>query len=113
MKEAIQKSKSCRGRFKSGAFALKEIKTYQRSTMLLLRRLPFQQLVGSLSCIKLIKQSFNFKNLRFQASALDCIQEITEEYMVRFMEYCNCSAAHAKRRTVQPVDLQNVLKLRR
>ena len=55
------------GRYRPGVFALKEIRRYQKSTDLLIKRQPFQRLVREIAC--------NFVNdLRFQGSALSALQ---------------------------------------
>lgn len=55
------------GRYRPGVFALKEIRRYQKSTELLIKRQPFQRLVREIAC--------NFVNdLRFQGSALSALQ---------------------------------------
>ena len=61
-------------RFRPGTVALREIRRYQKSTELLLRKLPFQRLVREVAS--------EFKNdLRFQATAIAALQEATEAYV--------------------------------
>ena len=55
-------------RFRPGTVAIREIRKYQRSTDLLIRKLPFQRLVKDLAHEKTA-------DLRFQASALLALQE--------------------------------------
>ncbi|VDD78157.1 unnamed protein product [Mesocestoides corti] len=43
-------------------------------------------------------------SLRWQASALDCLQEATEAFLLDFFSYVASAAAHAKPVTVKPVD---------
>ncbi|KAF2175399.1 histone-fold-containing protein, partial [Zopfia rhizophila CBS 207.26] len=78
--------------------ALHEIKYYQRYQGHLLRRLPFQRLVRE------ITKDFN-NDLRFQAVALDALQEAAEAFLVNVFEAVNLSAIHAKRVTIQAKDL--------
>ena len=55
-------------RFRPGTVALREIRRYQKSTELLIRRQPFQRLVREVAS--------DFKSdLRFQASAVMALQE--------------------------------------
>ena len=54
-------------RYRPGIVALREIRRYQKSTELLIRRLPFQRLVRE------IAQNMKTE-LRFQASALSALQ---------------------------------------
>ncbi len=44
-------------------------------------------------------------DIRFQASAMDAIQEIAEAYLVSIFEDTNLCAIHAKRVTIQPVSI--------
>merc|ERR1712087_259819 len=77
-------------RFRPGTVALREIRRYQKSTELLMRKLPFQRLVREIAG--------DFKNdLRFQATAIIALQEATEAYMVSLFEDTNLAAIHAKR----------------
>merc|ERR1711944_362832 len=55
-------------RYRPGTVALREIRRYQKSTELLLRKLPFQRLVRE------IAQDFK-TDLRFQSSAVMALQE--------------------------------------
>jgi hypothetical protein len=58
-------------RYKPGTVALREIRRYQKSTELLIRKLPFQRLVRE------IAQDFK-SDLRFQSSAIGALQESVE-----------------------------------
>ncbi|KAI5417269.1 5-hydroxytryptamine receptor 2A, variant 2 [Lathyrus oleraceus] len=62
-------------RFRPGTVALREIRKYQKSTELLIRKLPFQRLVRE------ITQDFK-TDLRFQSSAVFALQEAAEAYLV-------------------------------
>ena len=86
-------------RYKPGAVALREIRHYQRSTELLIRKLLFQRLVREIS------QDFKTE-LRFQRSALLVLQEATEAYLVSLFKHSLLCAIHAKRVTIQPKDIQ-------
>ena len=86
-------------RFRPGTVALREIRRYQKSTELLIRKLPFQRLVRE------IAQDFK-TDLRFQASALMALQEAAEAYLVGLFEDTNLCAIHAKRVTIMPKDIQ-------
>lgn len=82
--------------------ALRDIRKYQKSTDLLLRRLPFQRLVRrSLSLsdtffdlmtydqvreVALDVTSINAVGLRWQATALQALQEAAEAYLVHMFE---------------------------
>ncbi|KAG5627391.1 hypothetical protein H5410_012609 [Solanum commersonii] len=77
-------------RFRPGTVALREIRKYQKSTELLIRKLPFQRLVRE------IAQDFK-TDLRFQSSAVAALQEAAEAYLVGLFEDTNLCAIHAKR----------------
>jgi len=96
-------------RFKPGMKALMEIRKYQRTTDLLIRRLPFARLV------KEIGENFiriGDEGLRWQAEAMMALQEAAEHYLVRLFEDANLCAIHAKRVTVQPKDIQLARRIR-
>lgn len=86
-------------RYKPGTVALREIRRYQKSTELLIRKLPFQRLV------KEVAQDFN-SNLRFQTSAIGALQEAVEAYLVSLFEDTNLCAMHAKRVTIRKSDFE-------
>jgi histone H3 len=92
-------------RYRPGTVALREIRRYQKSTELLIRKLPFQRLVRE------IAQEFK-TDLRFQATAVLAIQEAAEAYLVGLMEDTNLCAIHAKRVTVFPKDIQLARRVR-
>ncbi|KZT17940.1 histone-fold-containing protein, partial [Neolentinus lepideus HHB14362 ss-1] len=92
-------------RFRPGTVALREIRRYQKSTELLIRKLPFQRLVREIAQ--------NFKpDLRFQASAVTALQEAAEAYLVSLFEDTNLAAIHAKRVTIRSKDLALARRLR-
>jgi histone H3 len=92
-------------RFRPGTVALREIRRYQKSTELLIRKLPFQRLVRE------IAQDFK-TDLRFQASAVMALQEAAEAYLVGLFEDSNLCAIHAKRVTIMPKDIQLARRIR-
>jgi histone H3 len=85
--------------------ALREIRKYQRSTDLLIRKLPFQRLVREIA--QQVKQ-----DLRFQSTAILALQEAAEAYLVGLFEDTNLCAIHAKRVTIQPKDMQLARRIR-
>ena len=92
-------------RYRPGTVALREIRRYQKSTELLLRKLPFQRLVRE------IAQDFK-TDLRFQSSAVMALQEASEAYLVGLFEDTNLCAIHAKRVTIMPKDIQLARRIR-
>ena len=92
-------------RYRPGTVALREIRRYQKSTELLVRKLPFQRLVRE------IAQDFK-TDLRFQGSAVLALQEAAEAYLVGLFEDTNLCAIHAKRVTIMPKDIQLARRIR-
>lgn len=92
-------------RYRPGTVALREIRRYQKSTELLIRKLPFQRLVRE------IAQDFK-TDLRFQSSAVMALQEAAEAYLVGLFEDTNLCAIHAKRVTIMPKDIQLARRIR-
>jgi histone H3 len=92
-------------RYRPGTVALREIRKYQKSTELLIRKLPFQRLVRE------IAQDFK-TDLRFQSSAVLALQEASEAYLVGLFEDTNLCAIHAKRVTIMPKDIQLARRIR-
>lgn len=85
-------------RYRPGTVALRQIRKYQKSTNLLLRKLPFQRLVREVAQ--------NFKtDIRFQSSSMLALQEASEAYLVGLFEDTNMCAIHAKRVTIMPKDM--------
>lgn len=91
--------------YRPGTVALREIRRYQKSTELLVRKLPFQRLVRE------IAQEFK-PDLRFQSTAVLALQEATEAYLVGLFEDTNLCAIHAKRVTIMPRDMQLARRIR-
>ena len=92
-------------KYRAGTVALKEIRRYQRSTELLIRKLPFQRLARS------IVQEYA-PNFRIQTGALAALQEGAEAYLVELFEDTNLCAIHAKRVTIMPKDMQLAQRIR-
>uniref|UniRef100_A0A915EAB1 Histone H2A/H2B/H3 domain-containing protein n=1 Tax=Ditylenchus dipsaci TaxID=166011 RepID=A0A915EAB1_9BILA len=92
-------------RYRPGTVALREIRRYQKSTDLLIRKLPFQRLVRE------IAQEYKTE-LRFQSSAVVAIQEAAEAYLTGLFEDTNLCAIHAKRVTIMPKDIVLARRIR-
>jgi histone H3/H4 len=100
-------------RFRPGTVALREIRRYQKSTELLIRKLPFQRLVREIAQDFKVSSRCSFSpiaeglcsrhvfavqtDLRFQSSAVMALQEAAEAYLVSLFEDTNLAAIHAKR----------------
>jgi histone H3 len=94
-------------RYRPGTVALREIRQYQRSTVLLLRKLPFRRLVREL-LMDTVGTRVNF----IQREAFAVLQEATEAYMVGMMQDANLCAIHAKRTTLLPADIALANRIR-
>lgn len=120
-------------RYRPGTVALREIRKYQKSTDLLIRRLPFERLVREITA------SF-MPGLRMKVAAITALQEATEAYIVGLFEVstflevpcfarqhfvnqrnqarvtplqdANLAAIHAKRVTLMAKDLQLARRIR-
>merc|ERR1712072_521646 len=92
-------------RWRPGTVALRQIKKYQKSTDLLMRKAPFQRLVRELA-------TGHKDGLRWQASAVAALQEATEAYVTGLLSDANLCALHAKRVTPLARDLQLARRLR-
>jgi histone H3 len=94
-----------RHRYRPSSRVLKDIRKYQKSTELLIRKLAFQRLVREVA--QRIKT-----DLRFQSSAILAIQEASEAYLVGIFQDTNLCAIHAKRVTILPKDIQLARRIR-
>ena len=97
--DTLPAANNAANRYRPGRLALQEICHYQKRTNLLIRKLPFQQLIRELT------QKFKV-DVRFWSSALMALQEAAEVYLVRLLEDMNLCAIHAKRVTIMPKDIQ-------
>jgi histone H3 len=100
-------------RYRPGTVTLREIRCYQKSTDLLIRKVPFQRLARE------VLQDLNwpgsyphFTAERFQATSLLAIQESVEAFSVGLFEHANLCAIHARRVTIMPKDMQLALRIR-
>ena len=88
-------------RFRPGTVALRQIRRYQKSTELLIRKIPFQRFVR-----EVVAGLFPTANLRFQSTALLALQEAAEAHLVYMFEQVNDIAIHGRRVTIMPKDIQ-------
>jgi histone H3 len=92
-------------RFRPGTRALMEIRKYQKSTDLLIRKIPFQRLVREIT--------HHFKtDMRWQSVAILALQEASEAFLVGLFEDTNLCAIHSKRVTIMPKDMQLAKRIR-
>jgi len=100
-------------RYRPGTVALREIRKYQKSTDLLLRKLPFSRVVREITMEMTTDTNFRESaDLRWQSSALLALQEATEAYLVHLFEDANLCAIHAKRVTIMTRDIQLARRIR-
>ena len=92
-------------RYRAGTAALKDIRHFQKTSALLIQKLPFQRLVRE------ITQDFK-TDLQFQSAAILCLQEAVEAYLVRLFDDANLCAIHARRVTIMPKDIQLARRIR-
>ena len=85
-------------RYRAGTVALQDICHFQKTSALLIRKLPFQRLVRE------IAQDFK-TDLQFQLAAILCLQEAAEAYLVRLVDDTNLCAIHSRRVTIMPKDI--------
>lgn len=96
-------------KYRPGTVALREIRRYQKSTDLLLRKAPFQRVVREIT----IDSGKDLKgvDVRFQSTALLALQEMAEAFLVRLFEDSNWCCLHAKRVTIMAKDMQLARRL--
>ena len=109
--KAAQKSAPSSGgikkphRWRPGTVALREIRKYQKSTDLLIRKAPFQRLCREIAeKMKL--------DVRFQSTAILAYQEASEAYLIGLFEDANLCAMHARRVTLMPKDMVLARRIR-
>nr|XP_038967414.1 histone H3.3-like [Rattus norvegicus] len=83
----------------------RELRHYQKSTELLICKLPFQRLVQE------ITQDFK-TDLRFQSAAVGALQEAKEACLSALFENTNLCAIYAKRVIIMPKDTQLACHIR-
>ena len=91
--------------YRAGTVALQDIRHFQKTSALLIRKLPFQRLVRE------IAQDFK-TDLRFQSAAILCLQEAAEAYLVRLFDDANLCAIHTRRVTIMPKDILLARRIR-
>jgi len=102
-----------RRRFRPGTVALREIRKYQKSTDLLIRKLPFSRVVKEIAMdMTTGMNEYGDRGLRWQTSAILALQEATEAYLVHLFEDANLCAIHAKRVTLMTRDIHLARRIR-
>jgi histone H3 len=93
------------GHFRPGSVALREIRRYNKSTQLQIRKLPFQRLVRQIG--KDFKLDFDF-----QTDAIMALQDVSEAFLTSLFQDSGISADLAKRVTIMPKDIQLARRMR-
>jgi histone H3/H4 len=93
-------------RFRPGDRWRNEILQYQRSTDLLIRKLPFARLA------KEITNDVNPHSFRWTVNAMEALQQASEAFLVQLFDDGNLCAIHAKRVTIMTRDLQLAQRIR-
>ena len=96
-------------RCRPGTVALREIRRYQKSTDMLIRKLPFSRVVREIMQNLTIHSE---THLRIQASALQALQQASEAYLVGLFEDVNLCALHAHRVTIMRSDIVLAQRIR-
>jgi len=94
-------------RWRPGTTALRQIRKYQGSTNLLIRKAPFQRLVREIA-VNVTDRT----DIRFQSTAIYALQEASEAYIVGLFEDTNLCALHANRVTIMPKDMKLARRIR-
>lgn len=88
--------------------ALREIRLYQNSCHLLIRKASFARLVREI----LARCHVNGLEFKWQKAAIECLQESSEAYIVSFMSDAYLCSLHARRVTLMPRDFNLIKALR-
>ncbi|XP_055343266.1 histone H3-like [Paramacrobiotus metropolitanus] len=93
-------------RRRPGILVLRDIRFLQNTTHTLIPRSSFARLVREIA-------HKHTPDLRFQAVALQALQEASEHFLISLFEDVNLCAVHGRRVTIMPRDMTLVLRLRR
>ncbi|KAJ2805611.1 centromeric DNA-binding histone H3-like protein cse4 [Coemansia helicoidea] len=115
MPAGLQRSAAAQNRRRpSGYKALQEIRQFQKSTDLLIAKLPFARVVREIAqdYVGDYTHSGTPTGLRWQSSAILALQEASEAFLVHLFEDTNLCALHAKRVTIMQRDIQLARRIR-
>ena len=98
-------------RFRQGTVALREIRKYQKTTELLIKKIPFQRIVKSIAETEASGTSFP-NGVRFQKNAIVALHEAYEAHQISLFEDTNFECIHRKRQTIAPKDIQLARRIR-
>lgn len=95
-------------RYRPGTKALREIRQFQKSTDLLIAKLPFARVVREVA----MQYVGTELAIRWQSVAILALQEAAEAFLVSLFEDTNLLALHAKRVTIMQKDIQLARRIR-
>ncbi|KXN69649.1 histone-domain-containing protein, partial [Conidiobolus coronatus NRRL 28638] len=107
-------------RARPGTKALRDIRKYQKSTDLLIPKLPFSRVVRDIAN-ELFGAGMSYggsdrgtygSGIRWQSTALQALQEASEAFLVHLLEDANLCAIHAKRVTIMDRDIRLARRIR-
>ena len=102
-------------RCRPSVVALREMGRYRSSTEDLIKRTPFQRLVGEISreC-RVCPDGPGAPSVQvgFWSTAMAALQEVAENYIVGLFEDVNLLAIHTRQVTIMPRDIQLALRIR-
>ncbi|OTF72073.1 histone H3-like protein [Euroglyphus maynei] len=87
--------------------AIQEIKFYQKTTGLLIQKLPFMRLVKNV--LDELRPGIGY---HWKATALMALQEMAENYLISLFEDSNIVASNSKRVTIKVQDMEVVRRIR-
>merc|ERR1712130_461037 len=92
--QSLNRSTPSKRRYMPGTRALMDIRKFQKSSKLLIPKLPFSRVLREI-CSKICTA-----DLKFQSAAIMALHESSEAYLVTLFEDSQLCAIHAKRVTV-------------
>ena len=104
-KKKAQVRQSKPGRYRPGTRALCEMRNYQKSTELLIPKMPFLHVVQ-----EILQRESNW--YRIQVGAVLALQEAAEAYLIWLFEDTNLCTIHTKCVTIMRKDIQLVRRIR-
>ncbi|KAJ1551866.1 centromeric DNA-binding histone H3-like protein cse4 [Cladochytrium tenue] len=98
-------------RYRPGTRALQEIRKFQKSTDLLIAKLPFARVVREVT-MELTQDFTDGASWRYQSAAIMALQEAAEAFLTHLFEDANLCAIHARRVTIMQKDIQLARRIR-
>jgi len=94
-------------RFKPGTVSIREIKNLQKSTNLLIQKLPFKNL------LKYTIQELDLPNVKISEKATDILHEVTEHHLMKIFQDANKITLQSNRVCVAGKDYQLARAIRK